>query len=101
MIVIERMTQTIRNGKLAELEALDKKYDPVESRLGFPPKKRYRCLAGSQSWNTFVIERQWESMAALETTYERAMADPEHQALNQEANAVIKSVQVELYGLMP
>ena len=101
MIVVERLIQQIRPNKWAELEALDKKFDAVESRLGFPPKKRYRCYVGGHNTDTLIIERQWKSMAAMEAAYEKAFADPEDQALGAEAASIIKSNQYELYSPLP
>jgi hypothetical protein len=98
MIIVERLTQQIRPDKWAELEVLDKKYDAVESRLGFPPKKRYRCYVGGHTTDTLVIERQWKSMAAMEAAYEKGFADPEYQALGAETTSIIKSNQFELYS---
>ena len=102
MIAIERMTQKIFPGKWAELEAIDKKYNVVEKRLGFPPtKKRYQCMLGSHDSNTLIIERQWDSLAVMEATYEKAFADPELQALQKESASTIESNQVEVYAPLP
>jgi hypothetical protein len=101
MIIIFRQIQHIYADKWAELEAIDKRYNVVEGRLGFPPKKRYQCLAGSQDLNTLIVETQWPSMAALESTYERAMADPEYQALNKETASIIKKLYWEMYMPLP
>jgi hypothetical protein len=101
MIVIERMVQQIRQDKWAELEAIDKKYNVVEARLGFPAKKRMRSLSGSYDMSTLVIERQWSSMAAMEAAYEKTMTDPEYQALGMESNPIIKNIHWELYMPMP
>jgi hypothetical protein len=101
MICIERHVQQIRPDKWAELEALDKKYNAVESRLGFPAKRRYRCYVGGHNTNTLIVERQWDSLAAMEAAYEKAFADPEHQALQAESVTVIESVQIELYAPLP
>ena len=101
MIIVERMIQKVRPGKWAELEEIDKRYDAVESRLGFPPKKRYRCVMGGYDWNTLIIERQWVSLAAMEATYEKAFADPEHQALSEEIISIVKSTQGEVYMPLP
>ena len=46
MVIVERLIQQVRPDKWAELEALDKKYGAVESRCGFPAKRRYRCFVG-------------------------------------------------------
>jgi hypothetical protein len=101
MICVDRQTQQVRPDKWAELEAIDKKYNIVESRLGFPPKRRYRCYFGGQNNDTLIIERQWESLAAMEAAYEKAFADPEWQALGAEVHSIIKSDQHELYAPLP
>jgi hypothetical protein len=101
MIVLERQIQQVRQGKWAELEEIDKKFNAVEGRLGFPAKKRYQCIAGSHDVNTLIVERQWESLAAAEAAYEKALADPEHQQLMQGLEALIKSAQRELYTPLP
>jgi hypothetical protein len=98
MVVVERMIQQICSGKWAELEELTKKYDALESRFGFPLPKRYRCIVGGHNMNTLIIERQWDSIAAMEAAYEKIMADPEHQALGAETVSIVASGQIELYA---
>jgi hypothetical protein len=44
-----------------------------------------------------IIERQWESFAALEVAYEKVLADPEHQALSEALEPVLESQQIEFY----
>ena len=97
MVIVERMIQQIAPGKWEELEELDKKYTVVESRLGFPAKKRYWAYAGSHPSGTLIITRQWDSMAEMEATYEKAFADSEHQALNEEGTGIVLSTQFEFY----
>ena len=101
MICVERLTQLVHPNKLTELEAIDARFNAVESRLGFPPKRRFRCYFGSHNANTVIVERQWESMATMEATYERAFADPEFQALGAEVISIIASSQYELYAPLP
>jgi hypothetical protein len=101
MIITERMIQHVYPGKWVELEAIDKKYNAVEARLGFPAKKRYQLLMGSHPMGTLIIERQWPSLAAMEAANEKGMADPEYQTLQQESAQIIKSVHWELYMPMP
>ncbi len=81
MQVIERHIKRVRPGKWAEVEQKEKEYDAVEAKYGFPPKKNYRCWSGAYDSSTLVMERQWESFAAMEAAYEKAIADPEWQAL--------------------
>jgi hypothetical protein len=94
---LERQIQHIRPGKWAELEALDPKFNVIESRLGFPAKRRYRCYIGGQTNNTLIIEREWESLAAMETAYMKIFMDPDWQALNAPFESISESNQVELY----
>jgi hypothetical protein len=100
-MIVERQIQQVRPGKWAELEAIDKKFNTVESRLGFPPKRRYRCYVGGHNTNTLIVERQWESLAAMEAAYEKVFADPEWQALVAEIDSIVESNQYELYAPLP
>jgi hypothetical protein len=97
---LERQIQKIRPGKWAELEELDPKFNNVESRLGFPPKRRYRCYIGGHTNNTLIIEREWESLAAMETAYMKVFMDPEWQALNAPFDSIAESNQTEIYLVM-
>ena len=102
MIIVERLIQKVFPGKWEALEEIEKKYAVVERRLGFPDgKKRYQCLIGGHDGNTLIIERPWDSLAAMEATYTKALADQEWQALNQEGASIIASSQMEVYGPLP
>ena len=101
MIAVERMTQRVLPGKWAELEAIDKKFNKVEAKAGFPAKTRYQCVIGSLDQNMLIIERQWPSLAAMEAAYEKVMADPEWQVLGQEVLAVVASSQIEVFTPLP
>ena len=101
MVIIERQIQKVRSGKWAELEELDKKFTPVESGLGFPVRRRCRSLVGGLTTDILIIERQWESFAALETAYEKALANPEHRSLSQDAEQILESQQIEFYLPLP
>jgi hypothetical protein len=94
--VLERMTQKIHATQWLELEELDKKFDAIECKHGYPAKKRFRLFVGGGSTNTLVIGREWESFAAMETAYEKAFMDPEWQALNMEMAGIIADNQIEL-----
>ena len=101
MIAVERMTQKIYPGKWMELEEIDKRYSEIESRMGFPIKKRYQCVIGAEDSNTLIIERQWDGLAVMESTYEKAFADPEYQALGKEVTSIVQSSKVEVYTPLP
>jgi len=101
MVITERQIQKVRAGKWTELEELDKKFTAVESGLGFPAKRRCRSLVGGLTTDMLIIERQWESFAALEATYEKALVNPEHQALSEAAELILASQQIEFYVPLP
>lgn len=97
MKCMERLIQKVDPGKWEEVLAMSKRFDIVESRLGFPPTRRYRCLVGASDIDTRVCEREWSSMAAFEEGWEKAFADPEHLALVAELGSAVLSHQFELY----
>lgn len=97
MKIIERMVQEIHVGKFGDLAELDERYAALEKPLGYPPLKRYYALVGPHNMMTTVIEREWESMTAMEAAREKAMTSPELQALNVEGAEIIKSSHLELY----
>ena len=78
------------------MEALDKKYDAIESKHGYPPKRRCRLFVGGGSTDTLVIEREWESFAAKEAAYEKVFIDSEGQAIRADASEIIVENQIEL-----
>lgn len=82
-------------------DAIDKRYNEVETRAGFPPKKRMQCVIGSIDQGTIIIERQWDCLAVMESTYEKVMADPEWQALSGEVTSIVQSTQIEVFTLLP
>ena len=97
MKVVERMIQEIYPGQNTALEDLDKRYDAIERTLGFPPKKRLWCISGPYYNNTLILEREWESMALFEATYEKSFAHPDLQALGEEGLTIVKNSRIELY----
>lgn len=101
MIAIERTTQKVYPGKWAELEEIDKRYNEVEMRAGFPQKKRFQCVIGGLAQNLIIIERQWDSLAEMEKIYEKALADPEYQALGKEVTSIVQSSQTEVFTPLP
>ena len=97
MVIIERQMQKVRAGKWTELEDLDKRFTAVEDGLGFPAKRRCRSLVGGLTTDMLIIERQWESFAALEAAYEKALTDPEHRSLSEAVEHILESQQIEFY----
>ena len=98
MTIVERQIQKVRPGKWEELEELDKENTVIESRYGYPPKTRYTYISGGHDWNTLVVERQWESFAAIEAAFQKLSADPEAKTLGDKSLEIIESTQLEFLG---
>ena len=58
-------------------------------------------MIGGHDSNTLIVERQWDSLATLEATYEKGFADPELQALLKEITSIVESSQLEVYTPLP
>jgi len=101
MAYIQREIQHIYPGKWEDLEAIDKEYSKIEAKYGFSPKKRYQIITGSDEMNTLIVEHHWESLAAMETAFNKLMADPEWQALGPRAETIIRDDRLELLFIMP
>ena len=102
VIVIFRQIQKIRSDKWDELEEIDKKFNEIEKKLGFPDtKKRYRHLMGTHNLDTLIVEYQFQSLAKLEKIMTKAVLDPEYQKLQEKTMSIIEENQWELYTPWP
>ena len=97
---IEHQVQKIRPGKWAELDVIDKKFNSVESREGFPSKRRMRCYIGGYSINTLIVEREWNSLSEMEAAYMKLFMDPDWQTLASEFDTLCESTQYEIYMVL-
>ncbi|MHA2288907.1 MAG: hypothetical protein ACXABG_08970 [Promethearchaeota archaeon] len=97
VIVIMHLIQKIANGKWEELEALDKKFNEIEEKLGYPPKKRFRSLSGSYDNNVIIIEREWQSLAKMEKIMTKGFLDPELDKLGKKLDSILEWQKTELY----
>jgi hypothetical protein len=98
---LQRSVQLIKPGCWDAVDPIDKKFDIVEAKYHFPPKRRFRSYMGSHDINTLVIEREWDSLGLMEQAYFAAMADPEWQKLGQEFEALCEKDFNELYLALP
>lgn len=100
MRVIERKVQKIRPGKWNDVGALERAWDDIEARQGNVPKKRRQLVVyGSTPTGTFIWEREWESMAALEAHWLRQNPPElasEISALQTQSTGVFEEVQTEM-----
>ena len=78
----------------------EKTWEGVEGRLGgFPPKRHYFLIAGSDDSGTMVWEREWESFAVMEAAYDRLFADSEAEHLGQRAQEIYDGERIEYYSV--
>jgi len=96
VIVIVRLIQRIANGKWDELEEIDKKFNEMEEKLGYPPKKRFRCLTGDDN-NIIVIEREWQSLAKMEKIMTMGFLDPEYSKLGEKLDKIVEWSKLEIW----
>nr|MDO8109100.1 hypothetical protein [Candidatus Sigynarchaeota archaeon] len=100
-VVLLRLVQKIKSDKWGALDEIDKKYDAIENKLGYPPKKRYRSIAGPLNTDTIVIEREFKSMAVLEELQMKSWGSSEIQKLMQETLNIIEKQWMEIYIVWP
>jgi len=102
MKTLERHISKVLDDRWDDMIALEKRWDAFEARLGgFPAKRRYRTVCGGPGPSTWVWEREWESFAAMEAAYERAMAKPEWAALAAPWKGLDESIADEMYMVLP
>jgi hypothetical protein len=103
MKVVQREIMKILPGKMAETMQLLGKHMAIATRLA-PPNtivRSYRPFFTEEAVHTLALEVEWESMAAMEEFFKKAMADPELQALMPKWDEVEESHKNELYMLTP
>lgn len=97
MRILERIVTKVERGRWADLAAIERRFEELESQWGFPPAKRYRAGAGTLDMNTMVLEREWDSYAAREQAYEKAMASEVWHAVGRDSYGVIGTTQAEFF----
>jgi hypothetical protein len=97
MAILERRVQLkVRNEQ--QYNEWEAKWAALEARLGgFPPKRHYYLISGSEAVGTMVWERDWASFAAMEAAYDRMFQDGEAESLGSSAPALIESERIEYY----
>jgi hypothetical protein len=97
MRIMERVIVKIRPGMWSELERLESDFEATEKTFGFPPVRRYRPGASGMVMDALIIEREWESYAAREAAYEKALVDKNWLAIGSRSHDIVASVQSEFF----
>jgi hypothetical protein len=100
MSVLERIVFKVPPGKWAELERAEAVGDEIEGRWPFPPKRCYRPMFSGLSFDTFIIEREWESLASMEATQTEAWSHPDMDAFFQEYAPLYGDMVREVYEVL-
>ena len=75
MPILERHVHTVSN--YAAYWERESKFKETEDRLGgFPRKTYYSLISGTDRTGTMVHQREWESLTAMESAYDRLFAEP-------------------------
>ena len=97
MAIQERRVQKGVKEQSAYLE-WEQKWEAVEKRLGgFPTKRHYWLISGSDDSGTMVWEREWDNFAGMEAGYDKLWADPEAQSLGASAANIYSGERIEYY----
>ena len=97
MAILERRVQLKIKSENTYRE-WEKTWEGVEGRLGgFPPKRHYSLIAGSEDAGTVVWEREWESFAVMEAAYDTMYTDSEAQGLGPRAPEIYDGERIEYY----
>jgi len=99
-MVLQRVIHKVYPGKWDEFQELEAKFDAVQAKLGIPPRKRYRRIYGKHSFYTYVIEREWPSLTAMEAQASEWARNTELRALQDQAYDLIECTQYELYQIL-
>jgi len=102
MRVVQRGIMKVVPGKMAEAMELMGRHNAAAVHLGSPPMRQYRCISGGgEFFHTIIGEADWDSFAALETFFDKMMADPEMQELMARWEGVLESHEIEFYTPVP
>jgi hypothetical protein len=102
MSVIVRNVIKFLPGKMTEGMELVKQWVAIASRvLGTSSRCSRPISGGGEATRTIIWETELDSLAAFEAHPVKLGADPEMQALFPKLDAVIDSLDVELYWPIP
>lgn len=96
MRILERHIQTLEPGGWETYQSKEKQWLAIEARLGGFSQKHYYVPMSNWSGTTVIWEREWESMAAMESAYESMMDDDEVDEMAGVPSAIVED-RVELH----
>jgi hypothetical protein len=101
-MILMREVQKISPGKWEELEGIEKEWQALEKRAGYPEgKRRYRGITAPHDLDTLVVEVEWESFAAYEEICAKTALEPGFADLVARTEPLIESMSFEFYTVLP
>ena len=87
MKLVLRTIQKVAPDKWEEKVGLEKRFQAAEARVGNAAVRHYRCMAGADSFWTYIKEWEYDDFGSFHAIRERLAADPDYtevQALQME-----------------
>ena len=101
-MILMREVQKIRPGQWEELEEIEKEWQALERRAGYPEgKRRYRGISAPHDLDTLIVEVEWESFAAYEKICAKTALEPGFAELVARTEPLIESMSFEFYTVPP
>ncbi len=101
MAIMERWIHKLRDHSSWDtIMDIEKKWVDVETALGgFPEKRYYQPLAGSEDGLTFIWEREWGSLSESEQAYEKLGNSADAKPLYDPTKELVASIRREFFDV--
>ena len=101
MAIMERWVHQLKDHDAwDEIMVQEKQWVEIEQGLGgFPSKRHYQPLAGSEDSLKFIWEREWDSMSTMEQHYEKLATDESAAELGTKTKELVVSIRRELFSV--
>ncbi len=100
MKIVERRVQVAVPGKWDDAMAHETRWAEADAQYEAPLKRRLRSLTGAHAYDTYVWEREWDSMAAMESHYMKQLQDATLQPLMAYSTQLWENNTVDYYFLL-
>ena len=101
MTIRERVTHQIIHGKWDDMMAVEERWNVIEAEIGgFAKKRRSRPAAGRDGSNTYIWEREYDTLAQMEAAYESYATykgNEDTEDLLAQTNACIAERRTDIY----
>lgn len=100
MAYILRFVQRYRPADRTRFMELEARFAALEKRPGWPKGRRSQPVAGREQTSTLVWECEFPTLAELHDALAHMGADPEHDALFQQAAPTMADMYTEIYQVL-